>query len=93
MKFKSKQLKRAIDAFQYSMPDDALIEIHTKEEDIPNNCICSSLTMTASWQENASKYDTNQEPVSVTQTIEVFSEEENRPFRIITNKVREYKVT
>ena len=89
MKFKLKALKRAMDALRYGAPDDAEIEIIVRTEDIQQGKLCDAITMVASWTELPPSYSDEKNPIAVVQTLEMFPESENRPFRVITTKTKE----
>lgn len=89
MKFKLKAFTKAIESFKYGMPDTAEIEINVNNEDIQESKICDCITITSTWQETPAKYDDNKNVSIVTQTLELFPESENRPFKIITIRTRD----
>lgn len=88
MKFKVKAWKKAMDAVQYGVPDDAEIEIVVRTEDFEQNKICDCFTLIVTYAEKASSYDSNKNSTDVTHTLEMYPESENRSPRVITTKVR-----
>ncbi len=89
MRFKSNELKAAVSYINYDKPDDVMIETIMREENMVKGDLCSCLILTATWKKLPAKYDDNKAEITITKTVEVFPEEENRPPRIQTVESRD----
>ena len=81
MKCKFKQLEAAMSHFRYSLPSDtdAEVEITTREESFENNVVLSCVTMIVTYDRKPSSYESETQGMkTITRTIEVFPDSENR---------------
>jgi|ERR1051325_2400686 hypothetical protein len=89
MKFKSKEFMKALNSFKYSVPDNAEIEITTRNENIDQGQLCDAFMMVATWTTKPDSYDDIKTDVHHTQCIEFFPESENRKPRLTATKSRD----
>lgn len=80
MKCKLKQLESAMEQFRYSISSsiDADVEVTTREEEFENGTLMSCVTMVVTYKQSPGTYDRGQGEKTITKTIEVFPESENR---------------
>ena len=85
MKFKLKDINKALDYIRYNGKMDATsdIEIAIREEDFENNKVGSLMVFSASSVKEPSSYERVKTNKNVTITVEVFPESENRQPRVI----------
>lgn len=80
MKIRYKELLKALDHIRYQSgsKDDQVVEITMREEDIQNNRLCDSMTVTLTTVSGPGQYDSVRSNVTKEYVLEVFSESENR---------------
>lgn len=81
MKCKFKQLEAAMSHFRYSLPSDQEVdvEVTAREESFEQGVVLSCITMVVSYTKKPSSYDSDtQGNKTITRTIEVFPDSENR---------------
>lgn len=80
MKCKFKQLEAAMSHFRYSLPtnQDVDVEVTAREESFEQGTILSCVTMVVTYTKRPSSYESEQGLKTITRTIEVFPESENR---------------
>jgi hypothetical protein len=91
MKFKMKDLKKALEHLRYSchVDDEAELEFVLSEENIQDSKLGSSMEIRVEHQVAASSYDANKTPKTVSISIEVFPVSENRQMRSTVKETRE----
>jgi len=73
-----------------SIKNESIIDISLRQEDIEEGRLCDCMVMTSISTEPASE---ERHVSTVTTTLEVFSDNENRPPRLTEQKCRDLKVT
>ena len=91
MNIKLKDLRQAIEYFRYSarVEDNTSIEVSINEENIENSKLCSSITFSAKLTKEANPYESLKTQKDSEISVEIFSEEENRPARVTTQESRD----
>jgi len=91
MKCKFKQLEAAMEHFRYSIHNqpEAEVEVTTRDEEFEKGTLMSCIIMAVSYKQQPSQYERNIGEKTITRTIEVFSDTENRSSIVTTQETYE----